>query len=57
MDCSIALKKLKANAKLEKLIMQNAPKEKILRQSKLLDKYVQIQFKQMNKYKEKKLVS
>lgn len=59
MDSSLVLKKLRANAKLEKLILENAPREKILKQSKLLDKYVQIQFKQMNKYKdknEKKLV-
>ena len=45
MDSSIALKKLKANAKLEKLIRENAPKEKILKQSKLLDTYIEIQFK------------
>lgn len=56
MDSSLVLKKLRANAKLEKLILQNAPKEKILKQSKLFDKYMQIQFKQMNKYREKKLV-
>jgi hypothetical protein len=54
MDSSIALKKLRANAKLEKLIIENAPKEKILKQSKLLDKYIDIQFKQMNKRKNKK---
>jgi hypothetical protein len=54
MDSSIALKKLRANAKLEKLIIDNAPKEKILKQSKLLDKYIDIQFKQMNKRKNKK---
>lgn len=57
MDSKIALKKLKANAKLEKLIRENAPKEKILKQSKLLDTYIEIQFKQMNKYKKKKLIS
>lgn len=56
MDSSLVLKKLRANAKLEKLILQNAPEEKILKQSKLLDKYIQIQFIQMNKNKiEKKL--
>lgn len=54
MDYSMILKKLRVNAKLEKLIMENAPKEKILKQSKLLDKYIQIQFKQMNKCKNKK---
>ena len=53
MDSKIALKKLKANAKLEKLIRENAPKEKILKQSKLLDTYIEIQFKQMNKYKKR----
>jgi len=57
MDSKIALKKLKANAKLERLIKENAPAEKILKQSKLLDVYVQIQFKQMNKYKNNKLIS
>ena len=59
MDCKIALKKLKATARLEKLIMQNAPKEQILEQSKKLDKYILIQCKQMNKYdkkQQKKLV-
>lgn len=54
MDCTVPLKKLKANAKLEKLISQNAPKEKILKQSKILDTYVQIQFEQMNIYNNKK---
>lgn len=57
MNSSISLKKLKATAKLEKLIMQNAPYEKVVRQSKILDNYIQIQFKQMNKSKRKKLVS
>lgn len=57
MDSKIALKKLKANAKLEKLIRENAPEEKILKQSKLLDVYVQIQFKQMNKHRNNKLIS
>ena len=57
MDSKIVLKKLKANAKLEKLIRENAPKEKILKQSKSLDVYVQIQFKQMNKYRNNKLIS
>lgn len=42
MDSKIALKKLKANAKLEKLIRENARKEKILKQSKLLDIYIEI---------------
>ena len=53
MDCKIPLKKLKETAKLEKLIKQNAPEDKILKQSKLLDKYVLIQCEQMNKYTKK----
>lgn len=57
MNSSISLKKLKANAKLEKLIMENAPYEKIVRQSQILDKYVQIQLEQMNKRKKEELVS
>lgn len=57
MDTKIPLKKLKAKAKLENLILQNAPKEKILKQSQLLDKYIQMQFKQMNKYKSRKEAS
>ena len=60
MDCKIPLKKLKETARLERLIKQNAPKDKILKQSQKLDKYVLIQCKQMNKYdkkQQKKLVS
>ena len=60
MDCKIPLKKLKETARLEKLIKQNAPGEKILKQSQKLDRYVLIQYKQMNKYnnkQQKKLVS
>lgn len=57
MDCSIFLKKIRAKIKLAKLINANAPKEKILAQSKILDKYILIQFKYMNECKEKKLVS
>lgn len=57
MNSTISLKKLKLTAKLEKLMLGNAPYEEIVRQSKILDNYVQIQFKQMNKSKEKKLVS
>lgn len=55
MNNSISLKKL--TAKLEKLMLENTPYEEIVRQSKILDNYVQIQFKQMNESKEKKLVS
>ena len=50
-DSSMSLKKLKITAKLEKLILEGAPYEKIVRQSKILDNYVQMQFKQMNKSK------
>lgn len=57
MDSSMSLKKLKLTAKLEKLILEGAPYEKIIRQNKILDNYVQMQFKQMNESKEKKLVS
>ncbi len=59
MNCKIPLKKLKETARLEKLIKQNAPEEKILKQSQKLDRYVLIQYKQMNKYnnkQQKKLV-
>ena len=40
---------LKNKAKLEKLIASNAPYDKIVRQSKTLDKYIMIQMKYMNK--------
>ena len=59
MNCNVPLKKLKETARLEKLIKQNAPEEKILKQSQKLDRYVLIQYKQMNKYnnkQQKKLV-
>ena len=59
MNCKIPLKKLKETARLEKLNKQNAPEEKILKQSQKLDRYVLIQYKQMNKYnnkQQKKLV-
>ncbi len=49
MDSSISLKKLKATAKLKKLIMQKASYERIVKQSKILDNYVQIQFEQKKK--------
>ena len=57
MSTSISLKRLKVTAKLEKLIMQNASYEKIVKQSKILDNYIQIQLDQMNKSKRKKLIS
>lgn len=49
MNSTISLKKLKANAKLEKLIMEGAPYEKIVKQSRILDKYIAKQMLQINK--------
>ncbi len=49
MNSVISLKKLKANAKLEKLILGNADCEEIINESKILDKYVQVQFEQIYK--------
>lgn len=40
---------MKNTAKLEKLIETNAPYEKIIKQSKKLDKYIMIQMKHINK--------
>lgn len=40
---------LKNSAKLEKLIENNAPYEKILKQSQKLDEYIVIQMKCINK--------
>lgn len=40
---------LKNSARLEKLIENDAPYEKILKQSQKLDKYIIIQMKYMNK--------
>lgn len=40
---------MKNTAKLEKLIETNAPYEKIIKQSKKLDKYIMIQMKYINK--------
>ncbi len=57
MNSVISLKKLKANAKLEKLILGNADCEEIINESKILDKYVQVKFKQMYKSQKKKLFS
>lgn len=42
---------LKNRAKLEKLIREGAPYEKILQQSKILDKYILSQFCEINKIK------
>lgn len=49
MDSKIYYLILKNSAKLEKLIEDNAPYEKILKQSQKLDKYVMIQMKCINK--------
>lgn len=48
MDYNIVLLILKNKIKLQKLIENNAPYEKILAQSKKLDKYIVIQMKNMN---------
>ena len=49
MESNIAYLLLKNTAKLEKLIKENAPDDKILEQSKKLDKYILIKMKCINK--------
>lgn len=49
MDTRIYLLILKNRAKLSKLIEENAPYEKILHQSQILDKYIIKQIYAMNK--------
>ena len=49
MDYRLALLIIKNRVRLEKLIENNAPFEKILTQSKKLDKYILLQMKYMNK--------
>ena len=49
MDSKIIYLIMKNTATLEKLIQTNAPYEKILKQSKKLDKYIMIQMKCINK--------
>lgn len=49
MDSKIVYLILKNTAKLEKLIEDGAPYDKILKQSKKLDKYIIIQMKSLNK--------
>lgn len=49
MDSNIPLLILKNSIKLNQLIESNAPYNKILRQSKKLDKYILIKMKYMNK--------
>lgn len=51
MDSKIYLLILKNKAKLSKLIEQNAPYEKILHQSQILDKYIVKQIISMNQIK------
>ena len=49
MNSRIAYLILKNSAKLNKLIESNAPYEKILKQSRKLDKYIMIKMKCINK--------
>lgn len=49
MDYRLALLIIKNRVRLEKLIENNAPFEKILTQSKKLGKYILLQMKYMNK--------
>ena len=49
MDIKIFYLSLRNRAALEKLILTNAKKEKILHKEKLLEKYTNGQFKNMNK--------
>jgi len=53
MDSKYCFLILRNKAKLEKLIQENAPYEKILRQSQLLDKYIMKQINAMNKIESK----
>lgn len=48
MDSKIVYLILKHTAKLEKLIETNAPYEKILKESRILDKYILIQMNYIN---------
>ena len=49
MDIKVFYLSLRNRAALEKLILTNAKKEKILHKEKLLEKYTNEQFKNMNK--------
>lgn len=49
MDSKVSLLVLKNTAKLEKLISENASYEKILKQSKKLDKYILLEMQYINK--------
>lgn len=50
MEYNVIYLTLKNATKLEKLIENNAPYEKILKQSQKLDKYIIIQMKNINKH-------
>jgi len=52
MESKYPLLILKNKAKLNKMIRENAPYEKILHQSHLLDKYINIQICAMSKTKD-----
>lgn len=49
MDSKVVLLIAKNKAKLSKMIEQNAPYDKILHQSQILDKYIIQQIKEINK--------
>lgn len=51
MSYKLSFQILKNTAKLEKMIEQNAPYSKILKQSQLLDKYIAKQMIKINKIK------
>lgn len=51
MDAKIHLLTLKNTVKLEKLIRENAPYDQILKESQLLDKYLFMEMKYINKIK------
>lgn len=51
MDYRLSFLILKNTAKLERMIRQNAPYSKILRQNQLLDKYINEQMIRTNKIK------
>ena len=46
---NITMKRIKHTAKLEKLIKEEAPYEMVLKQSRILDRYIYLEFKRMNR--------
>ena len=52
MDSKFIYSLMKQTAKLEKLIENNAPYEKILKQSKIVDKYIFIKMQYINDKKD-----